>query len=154
MCPRGANHSDNVVPPRLGGGRNVTAARRRKTSQQVRVYTKPIPGTLVLAAGWFTLKTSRVFLGECPRFFFFIHTVKFCMSSTICALARISPVFCLFCFYLIFLSVWIFEKMWTTLAQFFRRKQKIKNKKNAGQDWGWACRTRVQNFRVCLSKTA
>ena len=50
-------------------------------------------------------------------------------------------------------SVNIFRKMWTTLVQLLSAKLK-EEEKNAGRASGWACRTRVQNFRVYLSKTA
>ena len=50
-----------------------------------------------------------------------------------------------------FAPVKIFRKMWTTLAKIFSVNKK--QKKNGGQTSGWACTTRVQNFRVYLSKT-
>ena len=48
-----------------------------------------------------------------------------------------------------FSSVKIFRKTWTTLAVLI-----LARKNNGNQTSGWACRTRVQNFRIYLSITA
>ena len=43
--------------------------------------------------------------------------------------------------------------MWPTLDQAFSAVKKRRRKKLRGQASGWACRTRVQKFRVYLSQT-
>ena len=111
--------------------------------------TQRIPGRSKVSTGWFTLKKTTIFPGECPRVFS-IQTVKVC-TRLLCALAKTSPdVFWFVSFSPDFSSVKIFRKMWTTLTQFFRRKKR--RKKPAGQASERACRTRVQNFRVYLSQ--
>ena len=82
-----------------------------------------------LTTGWFTLKTSNVFPGECTRRFF-ISDREILHVFNLCALQRPHP---MFCFFLLpdFSSVKILRKMWTTLAQFFSAK-----KEKRGSDLG------------------
>ena len=78
---------------------------------------------------------------------FSIQTVKFC-ARLLCALAKTSPMFFLFCFFLPdFSSAKKNRRKWTTLAHFFSAK-KIRNKTRVGPRDGHV--TRVQNFRVYL----
>ena len=83
-----------------------------------------------------------------------IQTVKFCTSSINkrpCKdLARFF-VFVFFC--LIFRQLRFFGKSGPPQPKYFRRKKKIRKKKR-GQTSGCACKTRVQNFKVYLSKTS
>ena len=98
---------------------------------------------------WFPLR-PQMYSPANVRAFFSVQSVNF--ARLLCALAKTSPVFFLvFMFLPEFSSVKILRKMWATLwPDFFREKKR--RKKNGRQTSGWACRTRVQNFRVLSLK--
>ena len=102
--------------------------------------------------GWFTQKHPNLFPGEChavfrfrPRNFEHVFYVPLSLRRPHL------PVGVFFSSCVIFRQlVEIFWKMWPTLDQTFSAKTK-KEKTKTGVK---ACRTRVQNFMVYLSKTA
>ena len=100
------------------------------------------------STGWFTLKTPNLFPGKSPRRFFDSYREM----SSICPYEE--PTRCFFSFsFLNFRQLRFFPKCGPPyFPKYFRRKQN--NPPPEDQTSGWACKTRVQNFMVYLSKTA